>query len=174
MWLFCLTDFWFLIRLSDFIWNTVDSEWIQDEFACFHLSLQNNIMVQEWLLAVLHWSFEFKQNHEWRFFVSVAPGHGNITSFVETVVMVRSTPLLPQRTPESKVFENKRTEKKEKAWWAKEIMKKGRAQKLTFAPCLPFLFHFLSPTLCFSTCSFLLSYQRLFVSGPDLTPRQCP
>lgn len=102
--------------------------------------------------------------------MSVAPGHGNITSFAETAFTVRSTPLLPERMPESKVFENKGIEKKAKAWWAKGIMKKGRAQKLTFALSLPFLFYFLSPTLCFSTCSFLLSYQRLFVSGPDLTP----
>lgn len=102
--------------------------------------------------------------------MSVAPGHGNITSFGETAFMVRSTPLLPECTPTSKVFENKGKEKKEKAWWAKGIMKKGRVQKLTFAPSLPFLFYFLSPTLCFSTCSFLLSYQRLFVSVPDQTP----
>lgn len=59
--------------------------------------------------------------------MSVAPGHGSITSFVETAFTVRSNTLLPQLTPESKVFENKGTEKKGKAWWAKGIMKKGRA-----------------------------------------------
>lgn len=105
-------------------------------------------MLHEWLLPFSCSSLIFwvqARSWDWSLFVSFAPGHGNITSIVETAFTVRSASLLPQRTPESKVFENKGTKKKEKAWWAKGIMKKGRGQKLTFAPVFLFFFTFSLP-----------------------------